>query len=176
MEDMQTEQELTTSTPRLGHYNIDVSRSRVRFRTRHMFGLAPVRGTFAIRSGSVDIAEPLSDSAICAEIDTASFRTRNPQRDMSVRSARLLNSSRFLVMTFGNGRVSAGDGVVTGELTVRDVTRPVTLAIRKVAVSVGGFTATATVRIDRTDFGVTALRGLAARYLDLSVEVRCVRK
>jgi polyisoprenoid-binding protein YceI len=79
-------------------------------------------------------------------------------------------------MAFGNGRVSADDRVVRGELTVRDVTRPVTLAIRQVAVSRDGFMATATVRIDRTEFGVTALRGLAGRYLDISVEARCVRK
>ena len=57
---MHTEPQLTQA-PRLGHYEIDVSRSRVTFRTRHMFGLGSVRGTFAIRSGSVDIAEPLAD-------------------------------------------------------------------------------------------------------------------
>ena len=141
-----------------------------------MFGLAPVRGAFAIRSGSVDVAEPLSESAILAEIDTASFRTANPQRDTSVRSTRLLDSSRFPVMKFANGRVSADDRVVTGELTVRDVTRPVTLAIRQFAVSGDSFTATAVVRIDRTEFGVTALRGLAGRYLDISVEIQCARK
>src|SRR6516165_201376 len=83
--DMHTEPQITQAPP-LGHYEIDVSRSRVKFRTRHMFGLGPVRGTFAIRSGSADIAEPLADSAIHAEIDTASFRTGNRQRDRSVLS------------------------------------------------------------------------------------------
>ena len=39
----------------------------------------------------------------------------------------------------------------------------------------GSFTARATVRIDRTQFGITASRGLAGRYLDTTVEVRCVR-
>jgi hypothetical protein len=42
-------------------------------------------------------------------------------------------------------------------------------------VSPGSFTARATVRIDRYDFGLTASRGLAGRYLDVTVEVRCVR-
>jgi polyisoprenoid-binding protein YceI len=176
MEHMHTEPELRSSMPRPGHYGIDVSHSTVRFRTRHMLGLAPVLGTFAIRSGSVDITEPFAESAIRAQIDTASFRSANPQRDASVRSARLLDSARFPVIAFENGRVSADDRRVTGELAVREVTRPVTLAIREVAVSEDAFTATATVRIDRTEFGVTALRGLAARYLDLSVEVRCVRQ
>ena len=173
---MHTERELATSAPQLGHYRIDVSRSSIRFRTRHMFGLAPVRGAFAIRFGSVDVAAPLAESTIRAEIDTASFCSANPQRDTNVLSARLLDSSRFPTITFANGRVSADERVVTGELTVRDVTRPVTLAIRQFAVSGDSFTVTAAVRIDRTEFGVTALRGLAARYLDMSAEVRCVRK
>jgi hypothetical protein len=38
------------------------------------------------------------------------------------------------------------------------------------------FTASATVRVDRTEFGVTAMPGLAGRYLDLTVEVRCARR
>jgi len=175
---MQTEPELTrsTCTPQPGHYDIDVSRSSITFRTRHMFGLAPVRGTFAVLSGSVDVAQPVAESAISAEIATASFSTGNPQRDTVVRSAQLLDEARFPIMTFGNGRVSAHDRAVTGELTVRDVTRPVTLAIRNVAVSEDSFSVTATVRIDRTEFGVTALRGLAARYLDLSVQVRCLQR
>jgi polyisoprenoid-binding protein YceI len=176
MENMQTKPGLTAATPQLGRYYIDTSRSRITFRTRHLFGLLPVRGGFAIRTGSVDIAEPVSESAIRAEIDAASFRTANPQRNASVQSARLLDSSRFPVITFEDGHVSADGLALTGELTVRDLTRPVTLAMRQVAVSPDGFTATAAVRIDRTEFGVTAMRGLAGRYLDLSVEVRCVRR
>jgi polyisoprenoid-binding protein YceI len=173
---MHTEPELTATTPRPGHYDIDLSKSRITFRTRHLFGLAPVRGIFAIRSGSVDIAEPVTASAIYAEIEAASFRTANPQRDASVRSARLLDCARFAVITFGNGRVRAEDRTLAGELTVRNVTRPVTLSVSQVAVSGDSFTASAAVRIDRTEFGVTGFPGLAARYLDLSVEVRCVRK
>jgi polyisoprenoid-binding protein YceI len=38
-------------TPPLGRYRIDARSSAVRFRTRHMFGLAPVRGSFAVRAG-----------------------------------------------------------------------------------------------------------------------------
>jgi polyisoprenoid-binding protein YceI len=54
-------------------------------------------------------------------------------------------------------------------------TRPVTLAVTRCEAGRGSFTACATVRIDRTAFGITAARGLAARYLDLTVEVRCIR-
>src|SRR5580700_10378647 len=49
-----TSHPVAPATPQLGHYEIDPGSSRISFRTRHMFGLAPVRGTFAIRSGIVD--------------------------------------------------------------------------------------------------------------------------
>jgi polyisoprenoid-binding protein YceI len=171
---MHTESQITQAPP-LGRYEIDVSRSTVKFRTRHMFGLAPVRGTFAIRSGSADIAEPLADSAIHAEIDTASFRTRNPLRNRNVLSARFLDAARFPVISFRNGLVSADGRTVRGTLTVGEVSRPVSLSIGQVTTAGQSFTASATVRVDRTEFGVTAMPGLAGRYLDLTVEVRCAR-
>jgi hypothetical protein len=55
-----------------------------------MFGLAPVRGTFAVRAGTIDVTEPLTASRISADIEVASFSTGNGQRDASVRSSRLL--------------------------------------------------------------------------------------
>jgi len=172
---LQTEPQITQA-PRLGRYQIDVSQSRVTFRTRHMFGLGPVRGTFAIRSGSVDIAEPLADSAVQAEIDAASFRTGNEQRDQSVLSARLLDATRYPVISFRDGHVGADGTTIRGTLTVREVARPVSLSIGQVTVDGQSFTASATVRVDRTEFGVTAMRGLAGRYLDLTLEVQCVRR
>lgn len=172
MENMHTEPQITPA-PQLGRYEIDASRSTVKFRTRHMFGLGPVRGTFAIRSGSADIAEPLADSAIHVEIDTASFRTRNPLRDRSVLSSRFLDAARFPVISFRDGLVSADGRTVHGTLTVREVSRPVSLSIDQMTMADQSFTASATVRVDRTEFGVTAMPGLAGRYLDLTVEVRC---
>jgi polyisoprenoid-binding protein YceI len=174
---MHTESALSaTSTPQLGHYDIDPSRSAVTFRTRHLFGLAPVRGTFAIRGGAADIAEPLTGSAVHAEIETASFRTRNGQRDRSVLSPRFLDPARYPAMIFSSGHIDAESQVLTGTLTVREVTQPVRLSIVQYAPTAGSFTARATARIDRTKYGVTALRGLAGRYLDVTVEVQCVRR
>ena len=172
---MSAESEITRA-PQLGHYEIDASRSTVIFRARHMFGLGSVRGIFAVRSGSADIAEPLADSAIHAEIDTASFRTGNEQRDRSVLSARFLDAARFPVISFQNGLVSADGKTISGTLTVREVCRPVSLSIGQVTTAGQSFTASATVRVDRTEFGVTAMPGLAGRYLDLAVEIRCARR
>jgi polyisoprenoid-binding protein YceI len=170
---MQTTHSLAAATPQLGRYQIDPDGSRVTFRTRHLFGLAPVRGTFAVKAGTVDVTEPLTGSRIYAEIEAASFRTGNPLRDPQVRSARFLAADAHPVLAFS----SAGlDGqVLAGTLTVRQVTSPVSVRAEVTGVSPGSFTARATVRIDRYDFGVTARRGLAGRHLDVTVEVRCVR-
>jgi len=192
---MQTRQDHAVTTPRLGRYQIDTGGSAVTFRTRHLFGLAPVRGTLAIRAGTIDVAEPLADSSVYAEIEAASFRTGNGQRDGAVRSARFLDASRHPLMTFRSEGIDhsvlclALGGTtplqppaaeqaprINGALTVRGVTRPVSLAVELGDVSPRSFTARATTRVDRTEFGVTAARGLAGRYLELSLEVRCVRR
>jgi len=172
---MQTQPAVVTTTPQPGHYDIDPGRSRVTFATRHLFGLGRVKGSFAIRRGAVDVADPITASTSYAEIETASFRTKNRQRDRGVLSPRFLDPAGHPVMTFRSDRIEAGGQVVTGTLTVRGTSRPVTLTITRCEVSRGSFTARATARIDRTEFGITAARGLAARYLDLTMEVQCTR-
>jgi polyisoprenoid-binding protein YceI len=203
---MDTKPHPTALTPRLGHYEIDAPRSTVTFATRHLFGLAPVHGTFSVTAGTVDIAEPLTASRIHAEIDAASFRTGLPPRDVTVRSARLLDTEQYPVITFdargeaaaetaaagpgaaGPGAAGSGaaDGAVggallTGQLTVRGVSRPVRLSVESVApagngTAPGSFTARARARVDRAEFGITGFRGLAGRRLDLVLEVRCVHQ
>ena len=170
---MQTTPKLTEAIPRLGRYQMDPGGCSVTFRTRHLFGLAPVRGRFAIRAGTVNVSEPLAASRVYAEIETASFHTGNRPRDTRVRSAGFLGADQYPVLAFSSEGL---DGqVLAGTLTVREVTRPVRVRAEVTDVSPRSFTARATVRIDRYDFGVTASRGLAGRYLDVTVEVRCVR-
>ena len=170
---MQTTSSRTTAIPPLGRYQIDPAGSSVTFRTRHLFGLAAVRGTFAVTAGTVDVTEPLAASRIYAEFDAASFRTGNPLRNAQVRSARFLAADEHPVLAFSSEGL---DGqVLAGTLTVRAATRPVSVLAEVTGASPGSFTARATVRIDRYDFGVTASRGLAGRYLDVTVEVRCAR-
>ena len=163
----------STTTPRLGRYEIDTSRSTVRFRTRHLFGLAPVRGTFAIRSGTVGVAEPLAGSVIHAEIDVASFRTRSRPRNAVVLSARFLDAVRHPYILFDTEKITGS--TIAGTLTVCGQSRPVSLAVEDITVSPESFAARAVTRIDRTEFGVTGSSGLAGRYLDLTIEVQCIR-
>ena len=175
MGDMQTTSAVITTTPQPGHYDIDPGRSRVTFATRHLFGLGRVKGAFTVRGGIADVADPIAASAIYAEIETASFHTKNPARDRSVLSPRFLDPAGHPVMIFRSDRIEAEGQALTGTLTVRGTTRPVTLAVTRCEASRGSFTARATTRIDRTEFGITAARGLAARYLDLTVEIQCKR-
>ena len=164
-----------TTTPQPGHYDIDSGRSRVAFATRHLYGLGRVKGSFTIRGGTADVADPIEASAIYAEIETASFRTGNPARDGSVLSPRFLDPAGHPVMIFRSDRIEGESQVLAGMLTVRGTTRPVTLAITRCEASRGSFIVRATARIDRTEFGITAARGLAARCLDLTVEIQCNR-
>ena len=174
------QQQLSEIRP--GRYVIDPASSTVTFRTRHMFGLGRVRGTFAVRGGAVEVTGVAGEARCYAEIDAASFRTGNPQRDATVRSARLLDTDHHPVITFearrldgtapdSTGLMSTG---LAGQLTVRGVTRPAVIAAELTGAGPGGFTARGTVQVDRTAFGVTAYRRLAARRLDLTVEIRCV--
>ncbi len=162
------------AVPHLGRYRIDPDDSVISFRTRHVFGLLPVRGTFAVRAGTIDISQPLGDSRLSVEIDPASFDTGNGTRDREVRSATYLNTATYPAMTFVSEQLD--EVSLTGTLTVRGTSRPVTVSIEESTVSPSRFTVRATTRIDRVEFGVTAGRGITGRYLDLSLDVTCVRK
>jgi polyisoprenoid-binding protein YceI len=164
----------SAAAPALGRYEIDPAGSAVRFTTRHLFGLAPVSGTFAVRGGTADVAEPIAESAVRAEVETGSFETGNAVRDRTVRSGRFLDAERYPLMVFQAARVH--DRAVSGTLTARGVTRPVTLSVEEVAVSGREFTVRVTTRVDRTEFGVTGSRGMTGRYLDVTADIRCVRR
>lgn len=170
---MQTQQE-HTATPRLGRYEIDTGASAITFRirTRHMFGLMPVSGSFTIRGGTIDVTEPVTGSSVRVELETASFRTNHWQRDHAVRSAQFLDADRHPVITFVSTRVEGT--TLSGMLTVGGITRPVSLSVERTEVSPEAFTARAITRVDRTEFGVTAAPGLIARHIDLTLEVTCV--
>ena len=171
----------TVQVPRAGQYAIDSRGSTLTFRSRHLFGLAPVRGTMAISQGVVEVAEPTTDSSVQVEIDTTSFHTGSRHRDGDVRSARFLDAARYPSMRFASERLDRSEGrwMLAGTLRVRDVARPVSLAIERSTVQPGApnsFVVCASTRIDRTDFGLTASRGMAGRHLDVSLRILGVRR
>jgi polyisoprenoid-binding protein YceI len=162
----------TIETPRIGRYQLDIGRSTVSFRTRHLFGLGRVRGTLAILGGTLDVADPLGDSRARVEFDAASFFTGNGQRDAAVRSARYLDADRHQAIRFTAERVEGT--TLHGMLVVRDVAQPVELAVERCDVGQGqrrSFAIRGSARIDRFAFGLTAQRGMAGRHLDVTVEI-----
>jgi polyisoprenoid-binding protein YceI len=173
--------EATLQIPRLGRYEIDPRASTVAFKGRHLFGLAPVRGTFAIAHGMIDVADPIADSSVHVQIDAASFHTGNNHRDSDVRSARFLDADRHPSMTFASTRLdrSGGSATLTGVLTVHQVARPVSLTVEQCILQPTGphsLIVRASTRIDRTQFGLTAAPGLAGRHLDVSLRILAVRR
>jgi polyisoprenoid-binding protein YceI len=171
---MQTTHAYTSIQP--GSYDIDPQRTTIRFRTRHMFGLGPVRGTFAIRSGAVSVTDLPDESTTYAEIEAASFHTGNPQRDRTVLLPRHLDAARYPVITFAAPGADPAAGTISGTLTVRGTERPVTLMVTSAGPAGAEIAVTATMHIDRFEFGLTAMRGLAGRYLDLELAAICVRR
>lgn len=166
------------NTPHSGTYKIDPDRCVISFRTRHMFGLGAVRGTLRVRDGEIRVAEPVHGSAARATVDAASFDTGNPGRDRTVRSARLLDTDRYPVLTFMSRQLAEADGrwALRGSLVVAGHEYPVELAIEQVRADGTEMTAVASTDIDRYALGVTAMKGLAARHLSCRIEIVATRR
>ncbi|MEV5826508.1 YceI family protein [Spirillospora sp. NPDC052242] len=169
-----------------GTWNIDPTHSEVTFSIRHL--MTKVRGSFTEFSGSVQVAEELADTTATAEITMASIDTRNADRDGHVRSSDVLDVENHPTMTFATKgvRSEGGDHYVDGELTIRGVTRPVTLEVEFHGVGEdpwGGTRAgfSATTQINRRDWGVEfniPLKGDKAMLgdkVDIQLEIQAVK-
>lgn len=115
-------------------WDIDTSHANAGFKVRHLM-VSHVRGHLGPVTGSVFIDEQdLSRSRIDVSIDTRGIDSREPKRDEHLRSADFLDVANHPTVTFRSTRVEApsgatGDLRVTGDLTIRGVTRPVTLEV-----------------------------------------------
>src|SRR5687768_1880599 len=113
-------------------WQIDPAHSAVEFAVKHMM-IATVRGQFERFTGTVELdeAEP-SRSTVEVQIEAESIDTRNEQRDAHLRSPDFFNAGEYPYLTFRSKRVEqldAGYGRITGDLTIRDVTREVVLEV-----------------------------------------------
>jgi polyisoprenoid-binding protein YceI len=122
-------------------------------------------------SGEITIDPAPPQATVIATLDAASFSTGNRTRDRDIRSAKFLDAENHPRIVFRAGTLSNAGGrrMLSGELTVRDVSRPVTLAVGQAEPDGNGFRVRATARIDRYAFGLTAAKGMAARFLDIDV-------
>jgi polyisoprenoid-binding protein YceI len=147
-----------------GTWELDTAHTGVHFKVRHLM-VSHVRGDFEKISGRIVYDEKdISRSSADITIGAASINTRVAKRDDHLRSPDFLDAAKYPVITFKSKRVEkAGDGrlKMTGDLTIRGVTREVVLDVQGPAppikdlegkTRVGG---SASTKIDRKDFGLT---------------------
>ncbi|HEU5419648.1 MAG TPA: YceI family protein [Streptosporangiaceae bacterium] len=156
--------------PAPGRYIIDPARSSVTLRTR-LFGLHALSAAMYIADGQIDLDAAVPQAAVTAAISAASFSTDNPRRDDDIRSARFLHADTYPELRYRAGTLSQVHSrwTLAGELTVREVTRPVTLEIDSVQAMGRGFRARATARIDRAAFGLTRAKWMGGRIFDIEL-------
>jgi polyisoprenoid-binding protein YceI len=172
-------------------YQIDPAHTGAMFKVRHMM-IAHVKGEFTKISGTVnfDDANPTA-AAVDVTIETASIHTREPQRDAHLRSADFLDAEKYATITFkSTAAVGAGKDTfeLVGNLTIHGVTQEVALNVDGLTPEAkdpwGGFRrgASATLTIDRKDFGLTYNAALEAGGwligddVHITIDVEMVRK
>ena len=169
-----------TTTTRNTTWTIDPTHTEVGFAVRHLM-ISTVRGRFGAVSGTVlvDEANP-RNSRLDVTIDTTSIDTRQEQRDAHLRSADFFDAAQYPAMRFVSKRVE-GDVTtefrVTGDLTIRNVTREVTLDVTAEGQGMdpwgnqrAGFSAKG--KINRGDFGLTWNQLLEAGGVAVGDEIK----
>lgn len=115
-----------------GTYTIDPSHSEVAFTTRHAM-VTKVRGTFTGVDGTIQAnGDDVTASTVEVTIDAASVDTRSDDRDAHLRSGDFFDVEQYPAITFRSTAIEPRDEstfAVTGDLTIRDVTRSVTVDV-----------------------------------------------
>ena len=171
-------------------WQIDTAHSQIQFTVRHLM-ISKVRGSFEKFSGTVALDESApANTTVDVQIETGSVYTREPQRDGHLRSPDFFNSEAFPLMTFKSKRVDVVDGhhaKLIGDLTIRDVTREVTLDAEYLgqAKSPWGTTSagfTAATKINRKDWNLTWNQALetggvlVGEEVEISIELELVKQ
>ncbi len=142
-------------------YNLDPLHTTIDFKVKNM-GFMHVTGAFEKFKGVVDIDQSdISKSKVAVSIETASINTGINMRNKHLRSPDFFDAAKYPVMTFVSTKIETGTEKntlhVTGNLTIKGVTKPVTLLVEGPKNLQGdlkqGYSATATV--NRQDFGVS---------------------
>ncbi len=172
-----------------GDYTIDTAHSRVGFVARHAM-VTKVRGSFDEFEGSIHIdGETPEKSSGKVTIQAKSINTRNSQRDDNLRSNDFLDMDNQPEITFAStGIKQTGDAdfVVSGDLSIRGVTKPVEIAFEYTGAATDPFGnervgLEGSVVINRKDFGVSwnaALEGggvLVSEKVTLEIEVSAIK-
>lgn len=170
-------------------WQIDSKHSTAEFAVRHMM-VATVKGHISGVEGTINLNEAnLAGSSVTADLDVSTIDTREANRNAHLRSPDFFDVERFPKISFRSTRVeSSGDRVrITGDLTIRDVTRPVVLDASlegRMRDPWGNERAgfSATTAIDRRDFGLTWNQALEAgavlvgNDVKITLELEAVRQ
>jgi polyisoprenoid-binding protein YceI len=122
----------TASTTPLtaGRWTVDYAHTSIGFTVRHL-GVSKVRGRFNSFTADVVVGSDLATSSLDASVALGSIDTGNHSRDASVQAAHLVDVARRPTLTFRSTSISAldddGSYAITGDVTIGDVTRPLTL-------------------------------------------------
>lgn len=146
---------------RASSWKIDTTHSELTFRIRHL--ISKVRGTFNQWNGEI-AAEPnqLGNGSVNVSIDASSIDTGNERRDNHLRSGDFFDAENHPRITFRSRKVDVqgNDLRITGDLTMRGVTRPVVLEGGLTGIGKDGqgrqrMGFEASTKISRQDFGVS---------------------
>jgi polyisoprenoid-binding protein YceI len=152
---------MTGDAPKIqpGTWVIDPVHSSIIFSVRHLM-VATVRGWFGAVNGTIQVG-PDNRASVNAEVSIDSIDTGSAQRDGHLKSADFFDAAQYPVATFTSGdvRVSGDDYVLDGLLTIKGVTKPVTLSLQFYGMHPGagdGHVAgiEAAVVLNRKDFGI----------------------
>ncbi len=155
---------LLSAAPALAQtWQIDPAHSRAQFTARH-FGISNVRGDFSNIKGTVDFdGKDVTKAKVRATIDVNTVTTHVKQRDDHLKTADFFDVAKHPTMTFESTAITpagAGKYKMTGNLTLRGVTKPVTFdldapsAVIKDPQGASRVGAAAVATINRKDFGV----------------------
>jgi polyisoprenoid-binding protein YceI len=176
--------------PEVGTWEIDPSHQSFEFVARHL--MSKVRGKFSGVSGAATIAERPEDSTLEIELDASTVDTGDTTRDGHLRSNDFFGVEDHPSITFRSTGVRPGDGEnewkVDGELSIRGVTRPITVDVEFLGAAVDpwgnqriGFSGVVP-EVDREDWGLTwnaALETggfLLSKSVRLEIEAELIRK
>jgi polyisoprenoid-binding protein YceI len=172
-----------------GTWELDPAHSSANFSVRHLM-VAKVRGSFTSLSATITIDEDPLKSSVTATIDAGSIGTRDETRDTHLKSPDFLDVEKWPAISFTSGAVrptGSGTYEVDGDLTIRDMTRPVTLELEFNGVQQdpwGGLRAgfDAKTQFNRKDFGLewnVALEGggvMVGDKVTVELEIEAIKK
>jgi polyisoprenoid-binding protein YceI len=152
-----------TNTANTTKWALDTSHSEVQFKVKHLV-ISTVTGTFKVFDGEMETTSgDFSDAKISFKIDAASIDTNAGDRDGHLRSDDFFATDKYPHITFESRsfkKISDSDYKLTGDLTIRDVTKPIELSVEYGGTVVdpygntkAGFEVTG--KINRKEFGLT---------------------